>query len=57
MVKGFVSGIVARGGFNIDMNWNDEILEKAEITSKLGGNLRIRSYVPLKGKGLVELGR
>lgn len=52
--KGFVSGIVARGGFNIDMNWNDEILEKAEITSKLGGNLRIRSYVPLKGKGLVE---
>ncbi|MBF6598718.1 MAG: glycoside hydrolase family 95 protein [Fermentimonas sp.] len=52
--KGSVSGIMARGGFNIDMKWNDEILVKAEITSKLGGNLRIRSYVPLKGKGLAE---
>lgn len=52
--KGSVSGIMARGGFEIDMNWDDEIIEKAEITSKLGGNLRIRSYVPLKGAGLTE---
>ena len=52
--KGSVSGIMARGGFEIDMNWDDEIIEKAEITSKLGGNLRIRSYVPLKGAGLTK---
>ena len=51
---GSVSGIVARGGFEIDMTWNDGSLEETIITSKQGGNLRIRSYEPLKGVNLVE---
>lgn len=51
--KGEVSGIMARGGFVIDhLAWNGQQLSSATITSRLGGNLRIRSYVPLKGDGL-----
>lgn len=52
--EGSVSGLVARGGFEADIKWNGVQLEEAEITSRLGGNLRLRSYVPLKGEGLKE---
>jgi len=52
--KGSVSGLMARGGFEVNLNWNNLQLEKAVITSRLGGNLRLRSYVPLKGEGLKE---
>ena len=44
--------LVARGGFEVEMQWKKGSLEQATFTSLLGGNLRIRSYVPLKGKGL-----
>lgn len=50
--KGEVKGLVARGGFVVDMQWNGTQIERAEIYSRLGGNMRIRSYVPLKGEGL-----
>ena len=50
--KGCVQGLVARGGFVVDMEWDGTQLQRAKIHSRLGGNLRIRSYVPLKGKGL-----
>jgi len=50
--SGSVTGLKARGGFIIDMFWNNHTLHNATIKSELGGNLRIRSYVPLKGKGL-----
>ena len=50
--EGKVRGLVARGGFEVDMRWNGGQLDGAEIRSRLGGNLRIRSYVPLEGKGL-----
>jgi len=50
--SGSVSGIVARGGFEVAMEWKEGRLEEATITSRLGGNLRLRSYVPLVGKGL-----
>lgn len=51
--KGSVSGLIAHGGFEVDLEWEAGQLLKAKIVSRLGGNLRIRSYVPLKGKGLV----
>lgn len=49
---GSVSGIVARGGFYVDMNWENGQIRNIAVTSKIGGNLRLRSYWPLKGKGL-----
>ncbi|WP_455663899.1 glycosyl hydrolase family 95 catalytic domain-containing protein [Phocaeicola sp.] len=52
--KGSVQGLVARGGFVIDMNWDGVQLDKAKIHSRLGGNLRLRSYVPLRGAGIKE---
>ena len=52
--KGSVKGLVARGAFEVDMDWDDGELTTATITSRIGGNLRIRSYVPLEGTGLKE---
>ena len=49
---GEVKGLCARGGFVVDMMWQNKQLVSAKIHSSLGGPLRIRSYVPLKGKGL-----
>ena len=50
--QGEVKGLQARGAFTVDMSWSDGQLQKATITSKIGGTLRLRSYVPLKGNGL-----
>ena len=47
--KGSVKGLKARGGFTVDIAWENGKIEKAVIKSDLGGNLRIRSAVPLKG--------
>lgn len=52
--NGNVEGLLSRGGFEVSMEWSDGQLEKADILSKNGGNLRIRSYIPLKGEGLKE---
>jgi len=52
--NGSITGLVARGGFEVDLKWDGVQLEEAKITSRLGGNLRLRSYVPLKGEGLKE---
>ena len=52
--QGEVSGLKARGGFEVSMKWSNGKLDKATVTSHAGGMLRLRSYVPLKGKGLVE---
>ena len=51
---GTVKGIKARGGFEIDMVWADAEVQKVTVSSAIGGNLRLRSYVPLRGKGLKE---
>ena len=50
--SGNVKGLKARGGFEVSMQWRNNHLLSAKINSTIGGNLRVRSYVPLKGKGL-----
>ncbi len=52
--SGSVQGLLARGGFEVSVNWKDGQLKTASIKSKLGGNLRLRSYIPLNGSGLKE---
>lgn len=49
---GDVKGLCARGGFKVNLSWDRHRLTKAVITSDIGGQLRIRSPWPLKGKGL-----
>lgn len=54
---GKVSGLVARGGFVVDMEWKDGKVTDIKVKSLLGGNLRIRCDVPLAdglGKDLSE---
>ena len=50
--EGEVKGLQARGAFTVDISWADGQLQQAIVTSKIGGTLRLRSYVPLKGNGL-----
>ena len=49
---GEVRGLRARGGFIVDIAWSKGRLTKAKIRSTIGGQLRLRSYLPLKGRGL-----
>lgn len=51
--QGEVSGLRTRGGFEVSIKWNNGNLQSAVIKSDIGGTLRLRSYVELKGKGLV----
>ncbi|MCI1648934.1 MAG: glycoside hydrolase N-terminal domain-containing protein [Bacteroides sp.] len=51
---GKITGLVARGNFMIDMEWEGAQLSRAIVHSHIGGILRVRSYVPLIGRGLRE---
>jgi alpha-L-fucosidase 2 len=45
---GNVTGLRARGGFELkEMQWKEGKLEKAVVKSTLGGNLRLRTNIPL----------
>jgi len=54
---GKVSGLVARGGFVVDIEWQDGKIAVVKVKSELGGNLRIRTADALAmkdGKALAE---
>ena len=48
--SGFVRGLRARGGFEINIQWKNHSIESASVLSIIGGNCVIRSSVPLKVK-------
>ena len=48
---GKVSGLVARGGFVVDIEWEDGKVTMLKVKSQLGGNLRIRTADQLVMKG------
>lgn len=50
--EGDVRGLRTRGGFEVSEQWGKGQLSEATIRSTIGGTLRLRSYVPLKGEGL-----
>ncbi len=47
---GKVKGLVARGGFEVDMEWKDGKVTMLKVVSRLGGNLRIRTAAELAEK-------
>ena len=51
---GEVTGLKARGDFEVSMNWQEGKLCQATIRSGIGGVIRLRSYTPLKGAGLTK---
>lgn len=55
-VQGKITGIKARGGFIVDIEWNNGKLVSAKITSTLGGNCRLRTSdkIQVKGVELIE---
>lgn len=45
--SGEVQGLVMRGGFVVDIRWDQGEITRLKVFSRLGGNLRLRSYSPL----------
>lgn len=45
--EGEVKGLVMRGGFVVDMQWKKGKISGLKIHSRLGGNLRLRTYAAL----------
>lgn len=46
--NGAVQGLIAKGGFVIDIKWADGKVTYLKIQSRLGGNCRLRLSRPLK---------
>ncbi|MDO8542633.1 MAG: glycoside hydrolase family 95 protein [Opitutaceae bacterium] len=44
---GKVTGLKARGGFEVDLEWAGGKLTRAAVRAKLGGNLRLRTNEPV----------
>ncbi len=49
--EGSISGLRARGGFEVSINWSGNRLQKAVVKSMNGGKLTIRTATPLKRNG------
>jgi alpha-L-fucosidase 2 len=54
-LTGEVKGLVARGGYVVDLAWEQGKVTRLHITSRLGGNCRMRLHSPLKATGKTKL--
>ena len=52
--EGHVKGLVARGNFEVELWWKEGALWKAIITSKKGGECKLRTDMPLHVKGVKQ---
>ena len=52
---GAVSGLKARGGYEVSIQWSDGKLRAATITPQADGTLRLRSHTPLTAPGLKQV--
>jgi len=46
--QGHVTGLCARGGFEVDIHWRDDKLDKGVIYSRLGNRCRVRTGAPVR---------
>jgi alpha-L-fucosidase 2 len=53
--EGKVKGLMARGGFEVDISWSDSRLIRLTIHSRLGGNCRIRVWDKIKTQKKIDL--
>ena len=51
--KGYVKGLVARGNFVLDMQWDNSSLTRASILSRAGKVCILRTLVPVTIKGVM----
>lgn len=51
--KGAVKGLVAKGNFTVDINWNNGKMVSSTVVSNIGGSCTIRANEPFK---ITELG-
>jgi len=50
--QGSISGLKARGGYEVDISWKDGTLQRATVKAKANGILRLRSRTLLTGANL-----
>lgn len=55
--KGYIHGLMARGGFEVDIDWEYGRLNHAKITSKLGNSLKLSYAGKVIEKGKTEKGK
>lgn len=49
---GNITGLKARGNFEVNISWQEGLLQEAVIKSVIGGQCRIRTNVPIKIEGV-----
>jgi len=54
---GEISGLKARGNFEVSMRWKDMKLTNATVLSVVGGKCSIRTSAPIKVAGVVAVSK